>query len=221
MMRRGEACIDWIVHSSIHEDNKLSLLTSACPASFPLSSHSLSSLSFCLFWPLWFPSSLLAWFLSGHSRISLFDFLLFINAVVWLVLLPLNNTLSQNKSQSRKLICLSVDVHLRNVNLQPPLPVTLAPTLTHRYTVVVLLTHLFCCDVCEETTPQRLSTWNSRPVGQSEAIWMKGETFSSPGALDLTFLGLFCCVFIPLAAVTCALFSPVAGFPTPTKHETG
>lgn len=49
MMRRGEGCIDWIVHSTIHEDNKLSPLTSACPASFPPPSHFPSPQFLCRF----------------------------------------------------------------------------------------------------------------------------------------------------------------------------
>lgn len=46
---RGEGCIDWNVHSTFHEDNKLSLLTSACPASFPPSSRQSTLLSFIPF----------------------------------------------------------------------------------------------------------------------------------------------------------------------------
>ena len=62
MMRRAEGCIDWIEHSTIHEDNKLSLLTSSCPASFPLSSHIYSSL----------PHSLICLFLSLAFEVSFF-----------------------------------------------------------------------------------------------------------------------------------------------------
>lgn len=107
-MRRGEGCIDWIVRSTIHEDNKLSLLT--CPASFPLSSQQSTPLALIpfsvfpsRFVPLFFCDivpSLLACFLcltitpSGH--VSLSDFFI-IGAGFLLMLLPLNNTLSQNK----------------------------------------------------------------------------------------------------------------------------
>ena len=144
---RGEACIDWTVHSTIHEDNKLSLLTSACPASFPLSSHP----SFCLFLcPFCFPVSLLsphflALVLPVRSRTSLFDFfVLFISAVVWLTLLPLNNTLYQNKSRTLKLIYSSLFCWemwtlghgCRSLCAPPP------HTHTYWYKAVVLLTHL-------------------------------------------------------------------------------
>lgn len=139
----GEACIDWTVHSTIHEDNRLSLLTSARPASFPLSSH---SLSFCLFFcPFCFPVSLLsphflASVLPVRSGTSLFDFfVLFISAFVWLPLLPLNNTLYQNKSQTLKLICSSLFCWemwtlghgCRSLSAPPPPPHTHTHILIH------------------------------------------------------------------------------------------
>lgn len=90
MMRRGEDCIDRIVRrATVHEDNKVSVLSSTCPASFPPSSHSLvpssvfcpsrvsESLSPRLFWLAFRPSSVFVLFFS-----------LFISIVAWLAPLP-------------------------------------------------------------------------------------------------------------------------------------
>lgn len=112
-MRRGEGCIDWIVHSTIHEVNKLYLLTSACPASFSLSTHLVPSVFLCLLLSLLVS---LFWFLSFHSCISFFDFFLsFLGSCsyLWIMNCP--------KSHSQFVYCL-----LEAGNVRPSLSVTLS-----------------------------------------------------------------------------------------------
>lgn len=95
--RRGQSCIDWIVRSAIHhEDNKLSLLTSAptpCILASVLSCP-LFSLSFPSM-PLVVPRSVYVFGVPSPLG-PLFSI---ISAFVWLMLLHFNDPLSQNKAK--------------------------------------------------------------------------------------------------------------------------